>query len=150
MQALAASGGLSITLVDHNQLTGALAQAGLGACVREIVDHHADAGAHAHVVGPLRRISFDPLVRKGVGSTCTLVAEALLAAEDAPAQGAPAATGARAGHLLTPALAQLLLGVVLLDTSCLSSHADKATPRDHAAVAVLHEAAGGASAVGLE
>lgn len=115
-------GELSIVLVDHNELTGALSSAGLGSCVREILDHHADQGAHPDVTGALRHISFDPTVRKGVGSTCTLVAEALAGSS-----------------LLTPDIARLLLGVILLDTSCLSAHAGKATAQDHAAVAALNE-----------
>ena len=157
LKALAAAGELAITLVDHNELTGALAEAGLGSCVREIVDHHADTGAHAHVAGSQRQVSFDPVLRKGVGSACTLVAEALFA-EDAQRTAAVTAAGEKAGgceepqmeRLVSPAVARLLLSVILLDTSCLSAHAAKATPQDHAMAAALHEVAGGASALCLE
>ena len=122
LRELALAGSLAITLVDHNQLTGVLAGGEFAGAVCEIVDHHADAGAYPHVAGERRNISFDPATRRGVGSACTLVAERL-------AGGAPA--------LLTPALAELLLGVILLDTACLSEHAGKATPRDHAVAELL-------------
>jgi inorganic pyrophosphatase/exopolyphosphatase len=154
LRSLAASRSLGLTLVDHNQLTGGLAAGGLGGCVVRIVDHHVDAGDHAHVAGPARNISFDVVARKGVGSTCTLVAEALAqhdADAAAAAAAAAAATAAPAAEpamlppppprpLLSAPIAELLLGVILLDTSCLSSHAGKTTPRDTAAVALLARA----------
>jgi inorganic pyrophosphatase/exopolyphosphatase len=131
---------LSVTLVDHNQLSGPLARLLPDTAVVRILDHHADAGAHAHVTGAARAISFDPAERRGVGSTCTLVAEAL-ASQDAAdvAAGAVVGDGGRR-PLLTAAVAELLLGVILLDTSNLSAHAGKATAADHAAVRSLQAA----------
>lgn len=125
LKQLSDDGKLSITLVDHNQLTGQLARAGLGECVRAIIDHHADSGHHPQVTGDLRQISFDPIARKGVGSTCTLIADILRESDAGNSTEQP---------LLTAPIAELLLGVILLDTSCLSEHAGKATPHDHEAV----------------
>jgi inorganic pyrophosphatase/exopolyphosphatase len=141
-----------ITLVDHNELTGVLADAGLGACVTEIVDHHMDAGKHLETTcdgpgtkedkggdddvdantdatPPRRWIAFDPVERKGVGSTCTLVAHRLLRASKAGA--APAAV------VLDARLAELLLSVIVIDTVGLDPSAGRTTPLDDEVVASL-------------
>eukprot|EP01065_Artemidia_motanka_P037547 TRINITY_DN4624_c3_g1_i2.p1 TRINITY_DN4624_c3_g1~~TRINITY_DN4624_c3_g1_i2.p1 ORF type:complete len:432 (+),score=173.10 TRINITY_DN4624_c3_g1_i2:85-1296(+) len=83
---------LQLSLVDHNQLCAGLSQ--LGGAVTRIIDHHQDKGAHAHVTGDDRSVRF------GVGSCCSQVAQLLY----------------DGGVAVTPPLARLLLGVVLLDT----------------------------------
>jgi inorganic pyrophosphatase/exopolyphosphatase len=98
---LARQSKLQISLVDHNKLTGQLAMSsGLDECVCDIIDHHRDMNAHPvrdrimssdmarvcknnslslqHVSGGNRLISFDESIGRGVGSTCTLVAQLML------------------------------------------------------------------------
>lgn len=58
---------------EHSAVTRLLAQ-----CVTEILDHHMDDGYCPHVSGDARRIAFDADAGRGIGSTCTLVAEAFL------------------------------------------------------------------------
>lgn len=119
----ASPGSISMTLMDHNALSRPLSYLpGASAAVVEIVDHHADSGQHTHVTGGDRRISFDAAAGRGVGSTCTLVSQSMLSL---PASCVDAA------------LAELLLGVILLDTAGLSAAAGKTTPEDEAAVAAL-------------
>jgi hypothetical protein len=125
--ALCARGRLALTLVDHNSAWGPFRA--LGGAVAAIVDHHADAGAHAHVTPPARQVSFDAAAgRGGVGSACTLVAAHALRGGGAP-----------------PALLDSLLAVILLDTSNLCATAGVATPADAAAVDALCAALGGRS-----
>jgi len=66
----------------------------------------------------------------GIGSCCTLVAEAAIAESPGALEGGDSP------------LALALLGVVLLDTACLSESAGKAKPRDHAAAESLAAACG--------
>lgn len=115
------AGALRVVLVDHNVAWGPVAA--LGGAVCEIVDHHPDAGAHPRIVPPLRCVSWDAAARRGVGSTCTLVAARLLALGPTD-----------------PAVAELLAGVILLDTSGLSPSAGKTTPEDERVVAALARA----------
>jgi inorganic pyrophosphatase/exopolyphosphatase len=142
---------LAITLVDHNELkVGGTAGGGgfLGAelaphaaaRVVEIVDHHLDAGRHAHVTGADRLVPFDRATMSGVGSTCTLVAQRLLddADEAAAAAAASEATAAGGGAAAAPALdarlAEMLLSTIALDTAGLDEAAGKTTPLDVATV----------------
>jgi exopolyphosphatase len=133
-RARGADGGVPLraTLTDHNLLDGGGRALGLrDADVVGIVDHHEDMGGHAAVVGAARNVSYDPAARRGVGSTCTLVAGALLAEK-----------------LLDGALARALLGVVLLDTCGLAPAAGKTTPEDLRVAAALRECAGVGEAEG--
>jgi exopolyphosphatase len=133
LRTMAEDGRLSITLTDHNKMDGMLVGQGLDDAVSEIVDHHADSGAHARVTGAARHISFDAAVGRGAGSTCTLVAERLL-------------------DLSLPlhwdaAFGRTLLGVILLDTANLDPAAGKTTQQDIDVAARLEasiNAAGGA------
>ena len=84
---------LRLVLTDHNELCEAMR--GWSRAVEEVVDHHRDARAHAHVVGAARRIDFDEAAGAGVGSACTLVAHEF---------------AARAPALLEPAVAGMLMG----------------------------------------
>lgn len=129
---LCQDGSLSVTLTDHNKLCADLAALDPG--VAEIVDHHLDVGAYPRVVGERRAIAYDTKLCRGIGSASTLVAEALLGAE-----GSPAADGTGAATRPEPSadVALLLLGTILLDTINMSPSAEKATPRDVAAVELL-------------
>lgn len=80
------------------------------------------ATAAQDVTGRARNVSFDESLGRGVGSTCTLVAEAFLA--DAPS-------------FLHADVALMLLGVILVDTLNLDPTMNKTTPRDEAAVSAL-------------
>lgn len=125
----------------------------LAQVVERIVDHHEDQGLYEKVTGGNRDIAFaadaegfDALYssaqqkqsgisrvpslssnsstaggRALVASTCTLVAERYLSNPD----------------LLCPAVAMLLLGVVLLDSVCLDASAGKVTSRDEAVAKAL-------------
>ena len=126
-------GTVRATLTDHNALDAGGRALGLhDADVVEIVDHHADAGAHAHVVGNARRVDFDAVARRGVGSACTLVAAALLSTAR-PSEGRPALPP------LDAPLAELLLGVILLDTGGLEAAAGRTTDEDRRVAAALIE-----------
>ena len=112
-------GTLKVTLMDHNRLDSGGAALGLrDADVTAIIDHHADSGAHAHVTGDARVISFVPSENRGVGSTCTLVAARMLTG------------GSDAACPLTAPIARALLGVILLDTAGLVEAAGKTTAED--------------------
>lgn len=129
--AIASAAALRLTLLDHNTAWGPFAPASDSVC--EIIDHHCDRGAHAHVTGAARNISFVPSEGRGVGSTCTLVARRLLDA---------AAAGAIEPELAAEA-AHCLLGVILLDTIGLEEAAGKTTPEDRDAVRDLCALLGG-------
>jgi exopolyphosphatase len=96
---------LRVTLVDHNRLTLPLKNAQ----VIEILDHHADLGAHPEAA--TRIIAFEQ-DKATVASTCTLVVEHC--------------------HIFPVNVSLLLLGVILLDSINLLP--EKATERDQAAV----------------
>ncbi|XP_050034243.2 uncharacterized protein [Dermacentor andersoni] len=93
---------LSLTLVDHNLLPKE--DADLQAAVQEIIDHHRLETSHR----------CDKTVEM-VGSCCTLVAEKVLHSKP---------------ELLSPQVALLLYGTILLDTVCLSESARKTTAKD--------------------
>jgi len=127
----AADGGLQVALLDHNAAWGPFAE--LAPCVSEILDHHKDARLHPHVAGLQRSVSFNELEGRGVGSTCTLVAQRLLQRQQQSGGGGlPAADAAQ--------LSLLLLGVILLDTINLSAAAGKTTAEDAATAAALQAA----------
>ncbi len=84
---------LRLVLTDHNELCEGMR--GWGASVEEILDHHRDARAHAHVAGRARQIDYDEAAGRGVGSACTLVAREY---------------AARMPHLLDATVAGLLMG----------------------------------------
>ena len=104
LDALAARGALQLTLVDHNSL--AASQGGLSGAVEGIVDHHKDEGGFPGA---------DPRIIEPVGSSCTLVAEALLREQP---------------DAVEPGLAELLLGTILLDTVNLDPAAGRVTAKD--------------------
>jgi exopolyphosphatase len=104
LQALAESGRLRLTLVDHNQL--ALGLEALEASVVDIVDHHVDSGRCA---AAKRTIAM-------VGSCCTLVAE-LLERDQSPLM--------HNGHIL-----QLLMSAILMDTINLNQALGRTTAQD--------------------
>jgi exopolyphosphatase len=140
--ARAAAAPVRATLADHNRLDGGGAALGLrDADVAEIVDHHEDMGAHAHVAGAARTVAYDAAARKGVGSACTIVAAALLRRPPPPGGGGQP-------PLLDAPLARLLLGVVLLDTCGLAPAAGKATGEDLRVAAALRERGGVGEAEG--
>jgi inorganic pyrophosphatase/exopolyphosphatase len=107
------------------------------------------------VSGSQRRVAFHPGLNRGIGSACTLVAEALLGGDwdpsaDQLAAAAPPPPSHDAGDAgsapaaaLDSGLASVLLGVVLLDTLNLSPEAGKTTPRDAAVVSALRAIAAG-------
>ena len=134
--AAAAPMSTAITLFDHNALTGALAARGFGALVVSIIDHHADAGAHATVRGAARRVDYDAAAQRGCGSACSL-----LLAGPAPAPLTDAA--------LDAPLARALLSVIALDCVGFARGAGKATAVDAAAVARAAAAAPGADVPAL-
>ena len=101
---------LQVSLVDHNKLTLPLHNFQ----VVEILDHHADLGAHMDA--PTRSIAFQDNAAT-VASTCTLVAE--------HCKSFPAS------------LSILLLGVILLDSVNMLPAAGKGTLRDQKAIDTL-------------
>lgn len=105
---LKSSGSLHLILVDHNKL--ATSQEKLGDIVEEIVDHHKDEGLY-NVPTNKRTIEM-------VGSCCTLVAEKIFS------------DSTWAQSVLTPVVAELLLGTILLDTVNLDPKYKKVTPKD--------------------
>lgn len=113
-KALYESGKLSITLVDHNQLSrnDKLYQTS----VIEVIDHHQ------------KETDYDPsrcqVTIDMVGSCCTLIAEILLNKQP---------------ELLDQQIALLLYGTILLDTICLSDLAKRATAKDKAIVTELEK-----------
>ena len=109
-----------VTLVDHNRLLYSELE---GCPVVEILDHHLDEGYHDGVQGDLRNIAFHDS-QATVASTCTLIAERLLAS-DATDKNVPTD------------LALALLGVILLDTVNMSPEAGKGTERDQQAMDAL-------------
>jgi exopolyphosphatase len=115
------------TLVDHNHLQAD----GYDHCrVVGIIDHHQDDGMHSDC--PTRQIAYSG-GKVLVASTCTLLAEFLM--NDHPANNLlKTASPPTPPH---PALATLLLGVILLDSVNLQVQAGKVTDRDRNAVAFL-------------
>ena len=87
LETLVSAQGARLTLLDHNILAPKLAH--LGGAMHAIVDHHLDAGSYVATVpveDERRNIAFHASSSQHapgkalVGSTCTLVAEAFLAA----------------------------------------------------------------------
>ncbi|KAJ9458693.1 Exopolyphosphatase [Diplonema papillatum] len=121
-----------VVLVDHNKLAPCLAS--LEGKVYEILDHHADSELYAETVGARRVI-------RTVGSVCTLVALRILGAD--PAADDPAIPEVPPVNL-SPELAMLLLGTILVDTLNNDPAVKKATPSDVAACSALRRIAWGA------
>lgn len=120
---------LQLTLLDHNALNTKRMVAPSAPTrevgdVVEIVDHHMDA--RAHLSASVREIAFAD-GQALVASTCTLVAEKLLAQATRSAHHALHAT--------------LLLAVMALDSVNFNPSAKKVTPRDVAAASSLDSAA---------
>jgi inorganic pyrophosphatase/exopolyphosphatase len=115
-----------VVLVDHNRLASALRSKypWMEEKVVGIVDHHEDHGAYEWVRGAERVVGWDARAGRGVGSTCTLVAEEAL----------------RGGAEVGEDLARALVSVILVDTVNLD--ADRATRQDEAAVEALGARAG--------
>ena len=116
LEALHRAGRLTLTLVDHNTLSAD--QEKYADTVGAIIDHHADGGRYPQAKP--RRI-------EPVGSTATLVAEAIL--RDRP-------------ELIDAGTATLLLGTILLDTVNLDPVAGRVTEKDRVIAARLGELAG--------
>ena len=114
-------GGLELVLVDSD---GAWLPKAARRRIVEVLDHHPGARR------PAEAASLRWTVEQ-VGSTCTLVAERVLA---------------RDPGLLDAGLALLLLGPILLDTVLFSPKARRSTARDLQAAGRLSEAAGAAQA----
>ena len=120
-----------LVLVDHNSISSGVAETyfkmvpteGL---VSEIIDHHKDCGAHAHLNGEKRTVAFDNALSVAtVGSTCTLIAERFLSSSTNREESADIAT--------------LLLGAILLDTLNMDAQAARGSARDSAAIDSLGE-----------
>ena len=121
-----------IILTDHNVLSNKIMSLFVDksqhdSLVMEIVDHHTDSGAYAHVQGSNRNIAFDESTgRATAGSACTLVAEKLLDVQHS------------LDDVTKGSLSKLLCGVILIDTQNMAS-TGAGTDRDAAALeALLH------------
>ena len=115
-----------ITLVDHNKIRSDLWY--LEDRIVEILDHHQDEGAHAHVsvANDMRNIAFEEKTGNAlVGSTCTLITERLMTMELDQSEKVDAGLGL------------ILLGVILLDTMNMNEEAGKGTARDERAIEFL-------------
>lgn len=119
---LPADSTVRVTLLDHNAATsGLLANLSQPLVVDEIIDHHLDQMQYPYLPSEKRCVAFSAAdCRAEVASTCTLLAERLLAMNPAPKD-----------------CAQLLAGVILLDTVNFNAQMKKATPRDVAAMSGL-------------
>eukprot|EP01138_Halocafeteria_seosinensis_P000698 gb/GECG01000714.1/.p1 GENE.gb/GECG01000714.1/~~gb/GECG01000714.1/.p1 ORF type:complete len:502 (+),score=57.52 gb/GECG01000714.1/:1-1506(+) len=117
----------ALALVDHNAPEGPFANSWWESATEEIVDHHRDDRKVDHVTGSARSISFNESLGKGVGSTCTLVAEA---------------ASKRVPFVLEqePALTKILMGTILLDTVNCSESAGKTTAKDKEVIEKLKKA----------
>lgn len=127
---LESTSSLAVHLVDHNKLDCAALMTSTihdasHACIVEIVDHHADAGAHTHVHGASRCINFNTVLKRGVGSCCTLVAQRALA------------RCAEGVFPMDAGLARMLWSVILLDTGNFDPALGKGTAEDVDAAAAL-------------
>jgi exopolyphosphatase len=104
LKRLDAAGNLSLILVDHNKI--AANQVDLEHSITAIMDHHADEKSYPqNAVTDIRP----------VGSTTTIVAESFLSNQK---------------EEMSPALATLLMGTILLDTVNLSKDAGRVTDDD--------------------
>ncbi len=120
LEELLRTGRLSLTLVDHNELSPR--QEALAGSVVAIADHHFDAGLYTETVRPANRTVVFPL-----GSTCSIVTELLLATSS---------------PLLQDGAATLLLASsIVVDTGNLLDEG-KMTPRDRQALAALEKSLG--------
>lgn len=130
----------SLTLLDHNAMSKRMkalysedAEAAAGftdkevVVVTEILDHHLDLNQHVvSCSGNARQIAFDSSTNKAlVGSTCTLVFE-YYSQHLRPL-----------GILLDTDVANLLLGVILLDTFNMDAKQARGSPRDLVAIQYL-------------
>lgn len=122
---------VELTLTDHNKIRSSLQH--LSNNVKQIVDHHADDGAHKHVVSEVREIAFHSDSNKAlVGSTCTLVAERLTKVTSSLETDCEIDSG----------VASALLGTIVIDTMNMSASAGKGTKRDGNMINVLMGSAG--------
>jgi exopolyphosphatase len=116
LAALLDRGSLKLILIDHNKL--ASSQEKFEGAVEEIVDHHKDEGLYT----PSEGRTIEP-----VGSAATLVAEKMINLNTEPPD---------------PAIAELLLGTILLDTVNLDPQAQRVTPKDETVARRLFEITG--------
>ena len=105
-----------LILTDHNVLSNKICgifgttSSQHESLVKEIVDHHIDSGAYAHVQGANRNIAFDKSSgRATAGSACTLVAEKLMDSRNS------------LDAEMKRSLSTLLCGVILIDTQNMAS-----------------------------
>ena len=115
LDAMNKAGTLELVLIDHNKL--ATNQSILENAVVEIIDHHKDEELY---------LTASKRVIEPVGSSATLVAEALLQNENTLEAGS----------------ASLLLGTILLDTVNLDPAAQRATEKDLQIAETLLQATG--------
>jgi len=139
-------GEVVLNLVDHNKLSqqGDHLHDWADDAVEAIWDHHPDLGCH--MGAKVREIAFDTESMTGLGSCSTIVAEAFLSQAPEMMAARDPAREPEAGRPFAFApgkeVALLLLGVMLLDTACLSDAAGKAQPRDIAAANAAAAACG--------
>ncbi|GFG35397.1 hypothetical protein Cfor_10127 [Coptotermes formosanus] len=105
LKQLQVAGKLELTLVDHHVLSPE--NEFLSASVVEIVDHHPQDPSW---LWPQKKV-----VLTTVGSCCTLVANEVIK---------------RCPQLISPQVAMLLYGAIILDTACFSQAADRTTDLD--------------------
>ena len=134
-----------VTLLDHNRLSDKFHMetttrtTSTSWKVVEILDHHLDLQSHTDTCanntttsGQRRNIAFDGTTSKAlVASTCTLVAERWF--QHVQRQGHEPSSSS----LLSPQVALLLLGTILLDSVNMSPTAGKGTTRDFDAIQLL-------------
>lgn len=102
-----------LALMDHNRLTGPWQ--GFDDSVDTVIDHHKDENQYTRISTRL----IEP-----VGSCMTLITEEIFNAKPA---------------LVTPDLAKLMVGTILLDTVNLDPKAERVTPKDESCCQKLFE-----------
>jgi inorganic pyrophosphatase/exopolyphosphatase len=130
---------LRLTLCDHNALAAHL-ESQYGSTVVEIIDHHADRDFYPWVLAPhCRNIAFAKNKPTAM-STCTLIAELFVTAQEIESDKSGDGDNDNDGRdivsaVLTEDVATLLLAVIAVDSGNLSN----ATIRDMEIVTVRME-----------
>lgn len=121
------AGQLRLTITDHNVLGQAFSY--LNDSLVGIVDHHVDP------IGEKRApLSQETQIVVPLGSASTLVAERYLASTPLPTLGS---ADFEPTSLIDAAIANLLIGTILIDTANMDPKMDRGTPRDEAAISGL-------------
>lgn len=118
------AGQLRLTITDHNRLS--MDWDPLNPSVVGIVDHHVDQSIPSHAILSQERQIIVPL-----GSASTLVAERYLGTSPLPSFGN---SDFDPSTLLDPAIGNLLVGTILIDTVNLDPKFGRTEPRDVKAV----------------